>query len=197
MCGECSHLCIWYAHVCGECSHLYIWYAHVCGECSHLYIWYAHVRGECSHPYVCVMECIKHISHECVVYSVYMQYVCTSVCMQCAAYSVQYMVCSACVQCLYIMCVYSGCMWYVVYSVQCTVCSACVQCLHAVYLVCISALPHDTMCAMIQCSMCVYSRSRSVTEVDIFRVFLCSSVERKLYLNMSTNRAGHVTLLSA
>ena len=112
--------------MCGECSHLCIWYAHVCGECSHLYIWYAHVRGECSHPYVCVMECIKHISHECVVYSVYMQYVCTSVCMQCAAYSVQYMVCSACVQCL-----------------------------HAVYLVCISALPHDTMCAMIQCSMCV------------------------------------------
>ena len=124
-----------------------------------------------------------------------------SMCVQVSACSVQHMCAvygmQCCVQCLYIMCVYSGCMWYVVYSVQCTVCSACVQCLHAVYLVCISALPHDTMCAMIQCSMCVYSRSRSVTEVDIFRVFLCSSVERKLYLNMSTNRAGHVTLLSA
>ena len=93
-----------------------------------------------------------------------------------AAYSMQYMVCNACVQCLYIMCVYSGYMWYVVYSVQCTVCSAWVQCLHAVYLVCIGALTHDTMCVVIQCSMCVYSRS--VTEVDIFGVFLCSSVER-------------------
>ena len=74
-----------------------------------------------------------------------------------------------CTMPVYNVCVYSGCMWYAVYSVQCTVCSACVQCLHAVYLVCISTLPHDIVCVVIQCSLCVYSGSQSVTEVDVFR----------------------------
>ena len=126
----------------------------------------------------------KHISHEgvysiqCVVCSIRYCSACVqclyavcvySVCMRYAAYSVQHTVCSACVQCLYAVCVYSGCMWYTVYSVQYTVCSACVQWLHTVYLVCISMLPHDTVCVVIQCSLCVYSRSQSVTEVDVFR----------------------------
>ena len=66
-----------------------------------------------------------------------------SVCMRYAAYSVQYTVCSACVQCLYTVCVYSVCMQYTVYSVQYTVCSACVQCL---YTVCVYSVVIVCLC---------------------------------------------------
>ena len=126
----------------------------MCGECSHLYIWYAHMCGECSHLYICVMLCIS-----------------TLVMSVCSVYSsMQRVVCSVYTQwyvCVQWMCVYSGCsMWCAVYSIQC---------LHTVYLVCISALPHDTDCVVIQCSLCVYSRSQSVTE-DVFRCV--SSVKR-------------------